>query len=228
MMTGKQLSDDHRAILAKLLQIKKLNNHEIAWVLDVDERTVRRRRYEFEATGEVKKHKDVSKNAEKLKAHHLEVASLSCHTLLWFSAALTQLVRAFQKLVEWHKDHPDALLDDMQLFLRMQCGLEVSLPTVSRQLRKAYGGTFLRNGRCARIRSRKQREAEGRSIALELQQNVGDDGGAKPSDTEMYRDQRQLVSLERLSAPQLETPRSEQGMVYPAGGGQQLPGDSAS
>jgi PHS family inorganic phosphate transporter-like MFS transporter len=72
-MTGKQLSDDHRAILAKLLQIPKLNNHEIAYVLNIDERTVRRRRYEFEATGEIKKHKDVSKNAEKLKPQHLEV-----------------------------------------------------------------------------------------------------------------------------------------------------------
>jgi PHS family inorganic phosphate transporter-like MFS transporter len=72
-MTGKQLSDDHRAILAKLLQIPKLNNHEIAYVLNIDERTVRRRRYEFEATGEIRKHKDVSKNAEKLKPQHLEV-----------------------------------------------------------------------------------------------------------------------------------------------------------
>ena len=72
-MTGKQLSDDHRAILSKLLQIPKLNNHEIAWVLGVDERTVRRRRFEFDATGEIKKHKDVSKNAEKLKPEHLEV-----------------------------------------------------------------------------------------------------------------------------------------------------------
>jgi PHS family inorganic phosphate transporter-like MFS transporter len=72
-MTGKQLTEDRRAILSRLLQIPKLNNHEIAFALGVDERTVRRRRYEFQATGEIKKHKDVSKNAEKLKPHHLEV-----------------------------------------------------------------------------------------------------------------------------------------------------------
>lgn len=66
-------SDDHRAILTKLLQISKLTNHEIAWVMGVDERTVRRRRAEYIQTGQLAKHKDVSKNAEKFKEHHLEV-----------------------------------------------------------------------------------------------------------------------------------------------------------
>ncbi|KAK4158195.1 major facilitator superfamily domain-containing protein [Chaetomidium leptoderma] len=205
-MTGKQLSEDHRAILSRLLQISKLNNHEIAWVLGVDERTVRRRRYEFAATGEIKKHKDVSKNAEKLKPDHLE------------------------KLVDWHKDHPDALLDDMQLFLRTQCGLEVSLPTISRQIRKAYGGTFLRSGRCARIRSRKQREAEGRSIALELQQQNTEDAennssgqAAAAAAPEMYHghDQRQLAPIEQLLAPQHGSPPQEQGTPSQSADGQQ-------
>ncbi|KAK3311332.1 major facilitator superfamily domain-containing protein [Chaetomium strumarium] len=184
-MTGKQLSDDRRLILSRLLQITKLNNNEIAWVLGVDERTVRRRRYEFEATGEIKKHKDVSKNAEKLKPHHVE------------------------KLVVWHRDHPDALLDDMQLFLRTQCGLEVSIATISRQLRKAYGGTFLRSGRCARIRSRQQRVAEGRSIALELQQSAsGDSNNGQTPAPEPYheRDQRQLAPLEQVLEPQQQGP----------------------
>ena len=104
----------------------------------------------------------------------------------------------------------------MQLFLRTQCGLEVSLPTISRQIRKAYGGTFLRNGRCARIRSRKQREAEGRSIALELQQGSGGDnsspdngngddndhnnsgGDQAPAPPGPYHDQPQLAPLEQI------------------------------
>ncbi|KAK4648787.1 uncharacterized protein QC761_113810 [Podospora bellae-mahoneyi] len=146
-MTGKRISDDHRAILTKLLQISKLTNHEIAWVMGVDERTVRRRRAEYIQTGQLAKHKDVSKNAEKLKEHHLE------------------------KLLAWHKDHPDALLDDMQLYLKTTTGLEVSLPTISRKLKKAYG-TMRRIGRCARIKSRKEREAEGRSIASEIQQQT--------------------------------------------------------
>ncbi|KAK4178856.1 hypothetical protein QBC36DRAFT_323889 [Triangularia setosa] len=146
-MTGKRISDDHRAILTKLLQISKLTNHEIAWVMGVDERTVRRRRAEYTQTGQLAKHKDVSKNAEKFKENHLE------------------------KLLAWHKDHPDALLDDMQLFLKTTTGLEVSLPTISRKLKKSYG-TMRRIGRCARIKSRKDREAEGRSIASEIQQQT--------------------------------------------------------
>ncbi|GAB1311229.1 hypothetical protein MFIFM68171_01439 [Madurella fahalii] len=185
-MTGKQLSDDHRAILAKLLQITKLNNHEIAWVLNVDERTIRRRRYEFAATGQLAKHKDVSQNAAKVKPHHLE------------------------KLVEWHKDHPDALLDDMQLFLKKNCGVEVSVPTISRQLKKAYG-TFRREGRCARIRSRKQREAEGRSIAWEIQQGAGGNN-AQSGAAELYQDQQQPAPLQQQQAAQQEPPRHELGL----------------
>lgn len=139
--------------------------------------------------------------------------------------------------MEWHKEHPDALLDDMQLFLRTQCGLEVSLPTVSRQIRKAYGGTFLRNGRCARIRSRKQREAEGRSIALELQQPSGGDDNSSSNDNsgdhtpapELYHDQRQLAPLEQILAPQ-HTPQVQdgQGAAYHHGGAGQQYQDAVS
>ncbi|KAK3995432.1 hypothetical protein QBC44DRAFT_234020 [Cladorrhinum sp. PSN332] len=184
-MTGKRLTDDHRAILVKLLQITKLNNHEIAWVLNVDERTVRRRRDEFTKTGQLAKHKDVSKNAEKLKEHHLE------------------------KLVAWHKDHPDALLDDMQLFLEAECNLKVSVPTISRGLRKSYG-TLRREGRASRIKSRKQREAEGRTIASELRPNgsanddedeVDDDDADEDmdqeGDQEYFEDQAQLAPLQQ-------------------------------
>ncbi|KAK3299083.1 uncharacterized protein B0H64DRAFT_387099 [Chaetomium fimeti] len=210
-MTGKQLSDDHRAILSKLLQIPKLTNREISWVLDIDDRTVRRRRHEFEATGEIKKHKDVSKNAEKLKPQHME------------------------KLVAWHKDHPDALLDDMQMFLRIECGLEVSRPTVSRQIRKAYGGAFRRSGRCARLRSRKQREAEGRSIALELQQNGGGESGGDNGDqsyetasSDLFYDQRQLAPLGQLLGPPHEPVRQEEEPAYHAEDGQQYPAGSVS
>jgi PHS family inorganic phosphate transporter-like MFS transporter len=130
--------------------------------------------------------------------------------------------------VEWHKDHPDALLDDMQLFLRTQCGLEVSLPTISRQIRRAYGGTFLRNGRCARIRSRKQREAEGRSIALELQQNTGDSSSDQTAAPEPYHDQRQMAPLQQILTPQSEPRNQEQRPVYNAAAGQQYQVDGFS
>lgn len=232
-MTGKQLSDDHRAILSKLLQIPKLTNREISWVLGVDDRTVRRRRIEFEATGEIKKHKDVSKNAEKLKPQHMEVPLPDISSYIRPSCQLLTLCCfGLQKLVAWHKDHPDALLDDMQMFLRLQCGLEVSRPTISRQIRKAYGGTFRRSGRCARIRSRKQREAEGRSIALELQQqNCGADNSDQSyeaASSDLFYDQRQLAPLGQALGPPQEPARQEEEPAYQAGDGQQHPAGSVS
>ena len=128
----------------------------------------------------------------------------------------------------------------MQLFLRTQCGLEVSLPTISRQIRKAYGGTFLRNGRCARIRSRKQREAEGRSIALELQQGSGGDnsspdnsngddnddnnnhsgGDQTPAPRGPYHHQPQLAPLEQILEPHSREQDQGQGTACFGGVGQ--------
>ncbi len=74
-MTGKRLSDFQRQILVKLVQISKLNNHDIAFILDFDERTIRRRRYEYAATGSLAPAPNVSKNAEKLKPQYLEVCA---------------------------------------------------------------------------------------------------------------------------------------------------------
>jgi PHS family inorganic phosphate transporter-like MFS transporter len=236
-MTGKQLSDDRRAILSRLLQITKLSNREIAWVLGVHERTVQRRRDEFEATGQVKKHKDVSKNAEKLKPQHVEVrlATAASRSAARFPCGLLTrrlLHGDFQRLLEWHKDHPDALLGDMQRFLQTCCGLAVSVPTISRQLRKAYGGRVLASGRGARIRSRKQREAEGRSIALELQQGVanGDISRAQDAAVELYHDQRQLAPLQEILAPQHELRQQQEQEIsaYHVAGGLQYQAGSVS
>jgi len=77
-MTGKQLSESQRQILGRLFQIQKLTNRDIAGVLDVDERTIRRRRDEWRATGEVRAHKDVSKNAEKFKPEAVTVCDAHC------------------------------------------------------------------------------------------------------------------------------------------------------
>ena len=122
------------------------------------------------------------------------------------------------------------------MFLRLQCGLEVSRPTISRQIRKAYGGTFRRSGRCARIRSRKEREAEGRSIALELQQQSGGgdsgDNGDQSYETaspdNMFYDQRQLAPLGQSLGPPQEPVRQEEEPAYHAGDGQQYQAGSAS
>ena len=73
-MTGKRFTEEQRVFLERLLTLKdKLTNHDIAYVMGFDERTIRRRRYEFEKTGKIAPPPDVSKNAEKLKAENLQV-----------------------------------------------------------------------------------------------------------------------------------------------------------
>lgn len=77
-MTGKRFTEDQRVLLERMLTLKdKLSNHDIAFILGFDERTIRRRRYEFDANGKIAPPPDVSKNAEKLKAENLEVRNVS-------------------------------------------------------------------------------------------------------------------------------------------------------
>jgi len=142
-MTGKPLNDFQLSILKKLLQIQKLNNHDIAFVFDCDDRTIRRRRYEFAATGDLKKKRDVGKNAEKLKPELL------------------------QKLQAWIAAHEDALLQDCQDFLKKNFDVEVSRGTISRQLKSATGDNRPNRKSKAR-RFRLERDAQGRLIETEL------------------------------------------------------------
>jgi PHS family inorganic phosphate transporter-like MFS transporter len=72
-MTGKQLNDEQRALLARMFQVKSLKNADISFILNISMKTVQRRRIEYEQTGNLRKHRDVSKNAEKLKPEHLQV-----------------------------------------------------------------------------------------------------------------------------------------------------------
>jgi hypothetical protein len=56
-------------------------------------------------------------------------------------------------------------LEDCQLFLQKQFDLHISIPTISRQLRKASGG-FRPNNKARRFKI--QRDAEGRPLDLGL------------------------------------------------------------
>ncbi|KAK3354134.1 hypothetical protein B0H65DRAFT_1390 [Neurospora tetraspora] len=139
-MTGKRFTEDQRVLLERMLTLKdKLSNHDIAFILGFDERTIRRRRYEFEANGRIAPPPDVSKNAEKLKAVTLE------------------------KLVEWVKENPDALIEDMQKFLKEACDCNVSKATISRQLKKVTNEDR-QLGRVKRLKARAKRAAEGRNF----------------------------------------------------------------
>lgn len=91
----------------------------------------------------------------------------------------------------------------MQLFLQKCRGVDVSPATVSRQLKKAYG-KYMRSGRCARLRSRKERAAEGRSIAMEIEQSIiqSNSGGQEEVSDGLAFDQRQLAPIQEVLAPQ--------------------------
>ncbi|KAK3487345.1 hypothetical protein B0T13DRAFT_113654 [Neurospora crassa] len=139
-MTGKRFTEDQRVLLERMLTLRdKLSNHDIAFILGFDERTIRRRRYEFEANGRIAPPPDVSKNAEKLKAENLE------------------------KLVEWLKYNDDALIEDMQKFLKEACDCNVSRATISRQLKKVTKEDR-QLGRVKRLKAREKRAAEGRDF----------------------------------------------------------------
>ncbi|KAH8895182.1 hypothetical protein GQ53DRAFT_642306 [Thozetella sp. PMI_491] len=168
-IAGKRLSDERLQVLERLLQIQKLTNHDIAFALDCDERTVRRRRYQYQQLGKLRhKHPEVAKNAEKLKPKHLE------------------------KLQEWLKDNENVLLDDMQEFLRRECGLEVSVSTISRQLKRASGNSTKRqHGAKARLKLKLERHAEGRELNFKLRRTGDDDEASSAGDGTASVQQRQ-------------------------------------
>lgn len=95
------------------------------------------------------------------------------------SPGVTDDPRDAQKLMEWTAEHPDAFLGDMQLFLKKQFGVDISIPTISRQLRNTLG-TQRRKGRAQRLKAREQRQAEGRSLDLELHPQQAEGGGQPP------------------------------------------------
>jgi hypothetical protein len=68
-----RMSMEARQILERLLQMPKVNNQEIAWVMGLDQRTVRRRRAQFLKTGTLTTARPVSKNAEKIKPEYFQV-----------------------------------------------------------------------------------------------------------------------------------------------------------
>jgi hypothetical protein len=76
-----------------------------------------------------------------------------------------------QKLLVWLKAHDDApLLDDCQRYLEEEFGLHLSIPTISRHLRKSTGG-FKPSNKIRRAINI-PRDAEGRMLDLALSSPV--------------------------------------------------------
>lgn len=112
-----------------------------------------------------------------------------------------------QKLVDWLKDHDDALLEDCQLFLRRELGLEVSLPTISRQLVKATGKARTR-GRARRVKQRREGTRVQLDISLGRRKKDGEETGEGEEEEEESLEGDS--NLDNSNQPSLESPVSVQ------------------
>lgn len=112
-----------------------------------------------------------------------------------------------QKLVEWLKDHDDALLEDCQLFLKRELGLEISLPTISRQLVKATGKPRTR-GRARRVKQRREGTRVELDISLGRRKKDGEEDGEE--DDEEEESLEGDSNLDNPNQPPLESPVSVQ------------------
>jgi hypothetical protein len=117
-----------------------------------------------------------------------------------------------QKLVEWLKDHDDALLEDCQLFLKRELGLEVSLPTISRQLVKATGKARTR-GRARRVKQRREGTRVELDISLGRREKDGEEDGEEDDEEEGSRDGD--TTFDNPNQRPLESPASGQPPPLP-------------
>lgn len=69
---SRRLDKTEKGVLVHLLQAPKLTNGDIAKIIDVDERTISRRRKQLRTLGHLSPERNV-KGAEKLRPWHLEV-----------------------------------------------------------------------------------------------------------------------------------------------------------
>lgn len=72
---GKRLDPNQKHVLLHLLQVPKLNNGDISKILDVDERTISRRRAQLRSLGHLSPQRNF-KGAEKMRPWHLEVCTV--------------------------------------------------------------------------------------------------------------------------------------------------------
>lgn len=118
---SRRLDKNEKNVLLHLLQAPKLTNNDIARIIDVDERTVSRRRKQLRTLGHLSPERN-SKGAEKLRPWHLE------------------------RVVALLDEDNDLQLKDCQDFLRREFDLHVTLSTISRQLKRANHARATRPG----------------------------------------------------------------------------------
>ncbi|ROV86901.1 hypothetical protein VMCG_10880 [Cytospora schulzeri] len=118
---SRRLDKDEKNVLVHLLQAPKLTNGDIARILNVDERTITRRRKQLNTLGHLSPERNV-KGAEKLHEWQLE------------------------KVITLLEEQPDLQLKDIQDFLQKEYDLKVTVSTISRQLSRANKARATRPG----------------------------------------------------------------------------------
>ncbi|KAJ4404226.1 hypothetical protein N0V82_010530 [Gnomoniopsis sp. IMI 355080] len=109
---SRRLDKSEKNVLVHLLQAPKLTNGDIAKIIDVDERTISRRRKQLRTLGHLSPERNV-KGAQKLMPWHLE------------------------KIIALLEENDDFQLKDVQDFLQKEFDLHVTVSTISRQLSRA-------------------------------------------------------------------------------------------
>lgn len=89
---SRRLDKSEKNVLVHLLQAPKLTNGDIAKIIDVDERTISRRRKQLRTLGHLSPERNV-KGAEKLRPWHLEVEFPSAAVAAAVAALLAPLPR---------------------------------------------------------------------------------------------------------------------------------------
>ncbi|ROV88206.1 hypothetical protein VPNG_10316 [Cytospora leucostoma] len=118
---SRRLDKDEKNVLVHLLQAPKLTNGDIARILNVDERTITRRRKQLNTLGHLSPERNV-KGAEKLHEWQLE------------------------KVIALLEEQPDLQLKNIQDFLLKEYDLKVTVSTISRQLSRANKARATRPG----------------------------------------------------------------------------------
>ncbi|KAF3765978.1 hypothetical protein M406DRAFT_351260 [Cryphonectria parasitica EP155] len=206
---ARRLDQAEKNVLVHLLQAPKLTNGDIAKIIDVDERTVSRRRRQLRTLGHLSPEKNF-KGAEKLRPWHLEERERDRVGL-----------PLPQRIIALLAENNDLHLKDVQEFLKKEFDLHVTVSTISRQLSRANHARARRPGyKTTRPDLQDEAEAEAQAqVQAQAQQQL------QPADTRVQDvqapTQPPLQGGQDLSA--LQQQQQEEASASPSVRSRQLP-----
>lgn len=184
---SRRLDKNEKNVLLHLLQAPKLTNNDIARILDVDERTVSRRRKQLRTLGHLSPERN-SKGAEKLRPWHLA------------------------RVIALLDQDNDLQLKDCQDFLAAEFDLHVTLSTISRQLKRANHPRATRPGYKA-TRPDLQADGEEQQVGAQQQQpqqQVTPQAELQPLQQQQQQQHQAVVST---SPPTQQQPPQQQPLT---------------